>query len=144
MAVVQLSALHGKGNLETHLAFPLVGKEIGRAGDALLDLAFHRTIVYIDQHQAVGVGMGPDLEHLAHDDLFPIPPITDIFDRSHLKAGERQALGQLIERHRNIHILLKPAYGYSHCSILLSRVIPEKQDPSLVFVPSRLISLAWF
>ncbi len=102
MSIYELRAHRGKGYLLPH-------RHIGRAADHghLLGPQVHG-----GQAEAVGVGVGRDIDHLRNSDFVPVAGGGD--DLSHLVAGHGQALGQLLRANGYVNVLRQPLERYSH------------------------------
>jgi len=109
-------------------ALILILEQVGRAGDALLQLI--RAVIDQRQHEAVGVGVRPDLADRAQEQLVPIPDemmrdrVANALDESlgqadvgnvaDLQPGGGQALGQHLRRHVDVDEFLEPRNGDEH------------------------------
>ena len=92
-------AFHGEGDL-------LPGRDIGRAADYGSGLAI--ADVHGGQHQAVGVGVRVNAEHMAHDEAIGVEFRADDFDIADFVARHGEAVRQLVGGQVELDVVSEP------------------------------------
>jgi len=95
-----------EGDLQPGPLHAHVGVEVGGTGHHGQRLP--GPVVHRGQDELVGVGVRPDLQDLADENLPPVPVLTDPLDSRHLQAGHGHAVGQFINGQDDVYVFFEP------------------------------------